>query len=189
VIVGPHPSPGLIDQVRGTVLAHRPADAREARCQHLILAGLDHLPHPFDRNAAQTHITASAIVCGKQGTLLHFHKRARAWLQPGGHLEPGEAPWAAALRETCEETGLQVWHPFPEPVLLALDVHSLADHVHFDLRYLLAAEDAPPRPAPHESQAVRWFTWEEALRIAEPHLRTAMRAALEVRAAAVSSKR
>ena len=33
------------------------------------------------------------------------------WLQPGGHIETGEAPEHAAVREVREETGLAVAHP------------------------------------------------------------------------------
>ena len=40
--------------------------------------------------------------------MLHLHKRLDLWLQPGGHIEPGETPWDAARREAHEETGLDV---------------------------------------------------------------------------------
>ena len=33
--------------------------------------------------------------------------QAGRWSVPGGHVEPGETPEAAVLRELCEETGLQ----------------------------------------------------------------------------------
>jgi 8-oxo-dGTP pyrophosphatase MutT (NUDIX family) len=166
--------------VREAVAAHAPRGAREARSRRLILAALDLLPRPFDRHAAQTHLTASAIVSGPRGTVLHLHKRTGTWLQPGGHLEPGELPWVAALRESAEETGLALRHPFSGPVLLHVDVHPAFDHVHLDLRYLLQAEDEEPQPGPGESKAVRWFSWREAIETTDPSAGAALRAACRV---------
>ena len=40
-----------------------------------------------------------------RGILLLVHRRLGIWLQPGGHVDPGETPWEAARRETVEETG------------------------------------------------------------------------------------
>src|SRR5688500_10821251 len=40
--------------------------------------------------------------------LLHWHRRLGLWLPPGGHIDPGELPDEAAVRETLEETGLAV---------------------------------------------------------------------------------
>jgi 8-oxo-dGTP pyrophosphatase MutT (NUDIX family) len=164
----------LVDRVRETVGAHAPADEREARSRRLILAVLLTLPHPFDRHAAETHITGSAVVSGPAGTVLHLHKRTGTWLQPGGHLEPGEAPWEAALREAGEETGLELRHPAGGPRLIHVDVHPAAGHVHLDLRYLLETPGGEPRPGPGESPAVRWFTWQEALDTTDQSCRAAL---------------
>jgi 8-oxo-dGTP diphosphatase len=38
--------------------------------------------------------------------LVGFHTRRRSWELPGGEIEPGETPGAAAVRELAEETGL-----------------------------------------------------------------------------------
>ena len=54
---------------------------------------------------------ARRLIIGPRGVVLHRHKRLGLWLQPGGHLEPGETPWEAAARESIEETGLQVYWP------------------------------------------------------------------------------
>ena len=141
-----------------------------------ILDALARLPHPFDRHADLTHVTASAIVVGPRGVLLHRHRRLHRWLQPGGHLEPSESPSAAALREGEEESGVELRHPSGGPVLIHVDVHGAADdHVHLDIRYLLTGSDADPAPPPGESQEVGWFSWEDAADRADEALAGALR--------------
>ncbi len=129
------------------VAAHAPVDDREARSCAAVLDALDRLPRPFDRHADLTHVTASAVVVGPRGVLLHRHRRLHRWMQPGGHLDAGESAERAALRETTEETGLAARHPDGGPRLLHVDVHPAADdHVHLDIRYLLLGPDAEPEP-------------------------------------------
>jgi 8-oxo-dGTP pyrophosphatase MutT (NUDIX family) len=171
------PGDDLRVTVRAAVEAHEPADDRERRARMQILAELDRLPSPFSEDGGPTHVTASAIVIGPKGTVLHVHRRSGAWLQPGGHIEPGETPAAAAVRESVEETGLDVRHPASGPLLVHVDVHPAPrGHVHLDLRYLLHAPDAEPSPAPGESPEARWFTWDEADAVADESLRNALRA-------------
>jgi 8-oxo-dGTP pyrophosphatase MutT (NUDIX family) len=170
----------LAEEVRGHLIAHVPRDRQEARSRLLALKALELLPAPFDRHAAQTHLTASGLIDGPRGIVLHRYKRTGAWLQPGGHLEAGEAPWDAALRECCEETGLSLQHAFVSPELIHVDARPLFDHFHLDLRYAVRANDEDPSPPPGESQAVRWFSWEEALGVANQSLRAAL-AAFEAR--------
>lgn len=153
-----------------------PADLRERRSRLLLLGGLRRLRRPFERLAGPVHVTGSAIVAGPRGTVLHRHRRLGTWLQPGGHLEAGETPWQAALREAREETGLELRMPPGGPRLVHVDVHPApAGHVHLDLRYLLLGPDADPCPPAGESQEVRWFTWPEAVRRADPGLAGALR--------------
>jgi 8-oxo-dGTP pyrophosphatase MutT (NUDIX family) len=174
----------LLDIVTGSVAGRIPVDEREARSRQRILVELIRLPKPMDRHADRIHVTGSAIVLGPQGVLLHRHKRLGLWLQPGGHLEPGETPWDAARREAGEETGLRLrWPEEPSysdepPPLAHLDVHPGGQgHTHLDLRYLiLVAGEDTPAPAAGESQEVRWFDWDEALQMADPGLRGALEA-------------
>ena len=108
--------------------------------------------------------------------MLLRHKRLGMWVQPGGHVDPGETPWDAALRETVEETGLAVRFHVDAPRLVHVDVHPAGGHTHLDLRYLMTAPDAEPAPHPGESQDVHWFDWDEAARIAgDPNLASLVR--------------
>ena len=159
-----------------------PVDEREAASKKVLLEGL-RMPHPFSEDAAPTHVTASAIVLGPDGVLLHFHKRLHLWLQPGGHIEKNEAPWDAAQREVWEETGLRAMVPDDAPhvvrargAVFHVDVHPAGAHTHLDLRYLLVASGTPA-PPPGESPLVRWFSWDEAFAIADAGLIGALRVA------------
>jgi 8-oxo-dGTP pyrophosphatase MutT (NUDIX family) len=160
------------------VASKLPVDDREAAAKTRFLAELDRLEHPTDERADPVHVTASAIIVGRRGTVLHLHRRLGRWLQPGGHVEAGEEPPAAAVREALEETGLAVAHPADGPCLIHLDVHDAASgHTHLDLRYLVVGPDADPAPGPEESQEVGWFTWEEAEAVADDALIGGLRVA------------
>jgi 8-oxo-dGTP pyrophosphatase MutT (NUDIX family) len=167
------------------VRTHEPGDERERDARARFLAELARLRAPCDEHADPTHVTASGIVVGRRGTVLHLHKRLGRWMQPGGHIDPGEIPPVAARREAIEELGLVVEHPSGGPHLLHLDVHEAAlGHTHLDLRYLLVGEDADPKPPPGESPEARWFSWDEAAATADAALVGALglaRAAWEAR--------
>jgi len=52
---------------------------------------------------------AFAIILDDQQRILLCHRRDHdLWNLPGGHVEQGEAPWAAVIREVKEEVGLDV---------------------------------------------------------------------------------
>lgn len=170
-----------VTRLRQAVARHRPNDQRETDSCRMMVRELDRLPMPFDEHADSTHVTASGIVVGPRGVILHKHRRLGRWLQPGGHLEAGEDPTEAVLRECLEETGLTVVHPTGGPLLIHVDVHPSAhDHLHLDPRYLVIAPDSEPAPPPEESQEVAWFSWEDATELADEALSGALRAAHKV---------
>lgn len=153
------------------------------------IRGLLHGGDPWSRSSP-VHVTGSAIVVhpGSGRVLLRWHDRMRGWLQMGGHGDPGETdPFAIALREAREETGLDDLAAWPDPASPAL-VHVVIvpvpagrgepEHEHADLRYLLAT--GRPEQATPESPAaaLRWLTIAEALAIGgvdgEDNLRTTL---------------
>jgi len=139
---------------------------------------------PFSRSHFEPgHVTASAFVVDPDGTrlLLHHHRRLDRWLQMGGHVDAGESVVAAALREAREESGLEAIElatraPFD------IDVHAIPagkgepPHLHFDVRFVVrAADPSAIRIAPDESNALRWFTLDEAAEaMASPESRRAI---------------
>lgn len=51
---------------------------------------------------------ATAFVVWDDRLLLHHHAKLAMWLPCGGHVEPGELPDDAAVREVLEESGVAV---------------------------------------------------------------------------------
>lgn len=131
------------------------------------------------------HLTASALVVDLTTgrLLLRWHARQQAWLQVGGHGEPGERePLQVALREGHEETGLTDLKPWPNTALLHAVVVPVQEkgespaHRHADLRFVLATEHPDEARAERPDAPLRWVTVDEALSLtAEENLRETIR--------------
>lgn len=108
-------------------------------------------------------------------TLLLKHKKLGMWLPPGGHIDEGETPDEAVLREVLEETGLKAEFPFPRraPVMSGGRVESLREpqrvqveeipghNHHIDFIYYLRALPGGHAHRPEESDDIRWHTHED----------------------------
>jgi 8-oxo-dGTP pyrophosphatase MutT (NUDIX family) len=57
---------------------------------------------------ADIHFTAEVFIVHHNKVLLRMHPKLKIWCSIGGHMEDGEDPNQAALREVKEEVGLSV---------------------------------------------------------------------------------
>lgn len=95
-------------------------------------------------------------VHGRVELLLMLDRFGR-WTLPKGHLEAGEGPEEAALREIREETGIdgRVVAVLPATAYYLRDQQGpVQKKVHY---YLVEAVGGEAVPQPGEVEAVRWF--------------------------------
>ena len=120
---------------------------------------------PCSRQELKGHLTASAWIVNFSYTkaLLVYHAQLHRWLQPGGHIEDKDTDiGATAMREAREETGLQSLR-FASHKLFDLDVHVIPthgndlQHLHYDCRFILEANESEPLKISSESEDLRWM--------------------------------
>lgn len=118
--------------------------------------------------------TATTYIVQENAVLLIWHKKYGKWMPPGGHLLPHEAPHEAAIRETLEETGVEIElvsqdnihlntkeaKTIPRPYLCLLEeippYNGQPAHEHIDMIFL-----GKPLSQVIENEELQWFMREE----------------------------
>jgi 8-oxo-dGTP pyrophosphatase MutT (NUDIX family) len=121
------------------------------------------------------HFTVAVFVVWERKVLLHLHRKLGMWLPPGGHIERGELPDDAAVREVLEETGVKVElvgerrEDVEDPVQLhrpaGVQLENIGPgHQHIDLIYFARPRNWTDIHAGYNEDRVGWYSpedWDE----------------------------
>ncbi len=122
------------------------------------------MPHIHDK----IDFTVAIFVVHEGRVLVIHHRKLDRWLPLGGHIELEEDPEQAALRETREESGLDVEllgerPPTTGPGTRALigprylDIHRISDtHEHIGMIYFARPKGGRVTLAQAEHHDIRW---------------------------------
>jgi 8-oxo-dGTP pyrophosphatase MutT (NUDIX family) len=162
---------------------YQPEGHAEAADLRRVLALAEGVGDPW-RRELPLHVTASALIVhpSTARVLLRWHERQQAWLQVGGHGDPGESDaLAIALREAAEETGLADLAPWPDGHLQQVVIVGVPAgngepaHEHADLRFFMATQAPEAVRAENEQAPLRWLSLAQAREAtSEANLREAL---------------
>lgn len=151
--------------ISGLVAGVRPFDEREAADQAAILAWVASGQQLFRLVPPDTppkHLVVYFIPVdtANRCLLLGDHRKSGLWLPPGGHVEDGEEPREAVIREAREELGIAAEIQDDKPFFLTVTpTKGAKSHLDVTLWFIIhvARNEARISPDPREFKSVRWF--------------------------------
>ena len=156
---------------------YTPVNQQEEQDQKLFLKYMENCSDYLDRGNQIAHFTASiwTINPERTKTLMVYHNIYDSWSWIGGHADGMEDLRSVAMRELQEETGIR------DAALLGGDIFSLESltvnghvrrglyvpsHLHLNVTYLAEAREQEALIVnADENQAVKWWSFEDALRV------------------------
>jgi len=156
-----------------------PTNEQESRDKEIMLKYIKNNPDYLNRDNLIGHFTTSIWTVNKERTktLMVYHNIYDSWAWIGGHADGIEDLSSVALRELEEETGVS------HAILVSEDIFSLEilpvsghkkkgqyvpTHLHFNVTYLAEAEEYEKLTVNEdENQAVKWWTFDEALQVSK----------------------
>jgi 8-oxo-dGTP pyrophosphatase MutT (NUDIX family) len=140
------------------------------RCNRAANRFLDLTPAPEYNQDMDRHMTVSGFVVHEDRVALHWHRKLQLWLPAGGHVEAGEDPLQAVLREVTEEFAVEVevvstgptvaYTGGPKqivPPYVILDCWVSPDHGHIDHVYFLRCVGGYPGRSHEPENPIHWL--------------------------------
>ena len=162
----------LFEQIKN----YAPTNEQELRDKEQMLIFMRANDNCLTRENMVAHFTTSIWTVNKEctKTLMVYHNIYNSWSWIGGHADGVENLVEVALRELQEETGVKNARLVSDEIFsietLTVDGHIkkgayVPCHLHFNVTYLAEADEAEALVVNEdENQAVKWFTFDEALK-------------------------
>jgi len=158
---------------------YNPVNEQERCDQEQMLQFMLQHPDYLLRDNRIAHFTASIWTVNKERTkiLMVYHNIYNSWSWIGGHADGEENLCAVAMRELQEETGVKHANLVSDEILsletLTVSGHVrkgkyVPSHLHFNLTFLAEADETETLVVNEdENQAVKWWTFEEAVQVSD----------------------
>ncbi len=161
------------------IKCYQPLNEQEACDKEQMLWYMAHSENYLLRENKTAHFTASVWTVNKARTktLMVYHNIYHSWSWIGGHADGIEDLRSVALRELSEETGVK------NAVLVSPEIFSLEiltvdghikrgayvpSHLHLNVTYLVEADENEELVVNEaENQAVKWWSFGDALKVSE----------------------
>ena len=156
---------------------YNPVNEQEITDKEQMLRFMEQNSNYLDRENQIAHFTASIWTVNKERTktLMVYHNIYDSWSWIGGHADGEEDLCAVAMRELQEETGVKFAKLVSNEILsletLTVNGHVkrgsyVPSHLHFNVTFLAEADENETLIVnKDENQAVKWWTFEEALQV------------------------
>lgn len=153
-----------------------PLNEQEERDKEVMLKYILNNSDCLERKNLIAHFTTSIWTVNRERTktLMVYHNIYQSWSWIGGHADGVEDLCSVAMRELWEETGVS------NASLVSRDIFSLEtltvdghikkgayvpSHLHLNVTYLAEADEGEKLIVnEEENQAVKWWTFDEALK-------------------------
>ena len=162
----------LLEEIKN----YTPTNEQEKRDKEVMLQYITKNPDYLERSNFIAHFTASIWTVNEERTktLMVYHNIYNSWSWIGGHADGIEDLCSVAMRELQEETGISHARLVSKEIFslesLTVDGHIkkgiyVPSHLHLNVTYLAEADENETLIVnTEENQAVKWFTFDEALK-------------------------